>query len=160
MNEIIRITGSKKSFCQTCRLERFKGERQEILENSNSIIEGGISELLCADSYERKSYYLNSNQQSLLNKNEKITSDLINFYSTDFRFDNYKNFKSLFSQNKGENELVVFTHEWLLNPPVRKNFFMYFISLYKKWRVKKNINTFMTYCIKENYEFVSNLGEF
>lgn len=160
MDEIIRITGSKKSLCQTCRLERFKGEQQEIFDNSSYVIDGGIGVLLCADSPERKSYYLNSKQQILLNENEKIISDSIIFCSTDFRFDNYKAFKALFSQNKGENELIVFTHEWILNPTFRRNLFKYFVTVNKKWRVKKTINTFMNYCVKENYEFVSDLGEF
>lgn len=128
MKEIKRITGSVNSISTTVRLDYFEGSEGDILRNSFFNIEHGITALLCADSETRKSYYLTQEQQTELNDKEILLDKSgIYFFSTDFRFDDYKNFDFVFTKNRDEHEIIVFTHEWLLNVPLRKNIFSYFM---------------------------------
>ena len=79
----------------------------------------------------------------------------LSFYKTDFRFDDYKSYKYLFMQNKDENEIICFTHEWILQFPIRKNLIKYCMQQYRCSRIKKNIVSFMNYCKDNNYIFVT-----
>ena len=137
----------------------FKGEEEDIISNSFFSTECGITALLCADSETRKSYYLNHEEQKELNNKEIILDRTgIYFFLTDFRFDDFKKFDLYFAQNKGESELIVFTHEWVLNVPLRKNIFLYLTNIYRRSQVIKNIETFFSWCSSQNYEYVTDFG--
>lgn len=159
LKEIERITGSTKSITSTVRLDRFKGNKDEILQSSYKFFDNGISTLLCADSKTRSSYFLSEIQEGNLNILENIQVDGLYFHETDFRFDDYKNFEKLFSENVDEKEMIVFTHEWLLYVPTRKNIIKYFEALRESKKIKSNIETFFLYCLEKKLMFVSEFQE-
>ncbi len=154
VNQIERITGTSNCITQTVRLDYFSGDRKFIKSISDKNTKCGIRQLLCADSSSRDSYYLDSIQKNELNKNERLFSDNLTFVKTDFRFDDTKNFKKLFLENKDESEVVVFTHEWLLEPAMRKNVFKYFLLFLNSRKIKCDINKFFKYYKDKNCEYV------
>ena len=154
VNQIERIAGTSACITQTVRLDYFSGDKKFIEAISDKSTKNGIRQLLCADSSSRDSYCLDSVQKSELNKNEKLFADNLVFAKTDFRFDDTKNFKELFLENKDENEVVVFTHEWLLEPAKRKNVFKYFLQFLSSRKIKCNINKFFKYYTDKNCEYV------
>lgn len=154
VKQIERITGSRNCITETLRLDYFEGDQTSILNSSYKNTEYGIKQLLCADSNTRDSYFLDEIQKQELNRTEKIDSDGVTFIKTDFRFDDTENFKTLFEENKNEDEIVVFTHEWLLQVPFRKNLVKYFELLQKSNVVKKNIKEFCKYFEKNGAEYV------
>ena len=154
MSQIERITGASGCITQTVRLDYFSGGRRFIESISDGNTECGIRQLLCADSGSRDSYYLDSAQKSELNKNEFLLADNLAFVKTDFRFDDTRNFRELFSENKDESEVVVFTHEWLLEPARRKNALRYFLQLLNSRKIKCNIDKFFKYYKDKNCEYV------
>lgn len=154
VNQIERITGTSDCITQTARLDYFSGDKKFIESISDKSARCGIRQLLCADSSSRDSYYLDSVQKNELNKNELLFADNLLFIKTDFRFDDTKNFKNLFLENKDENEVVVFTHEWLLEPAMRKNVFKYFRQFLNSRKIKCNINKFFKYYKDKNCEYV------
>lgn len=154
VNEIERITGTTKSITSTVRLDYFKGNKDEVLQSSCGFLDNGISALLCADSKTRSSYFLNEIQEEKLNALENIQVDGLYFYETDFRFDDYKNYETLFLENVGEKQLIVFTHEWLLYVPLGKNIIKYLDSLKQSKKVKSNIDAFFTYCLDNDLMYV------
>ncbi|HAZ96125.1 MAG TPA: hypothetical protein DCW73_02530 [Treponema sp.] len=153
VNQIERITGTSDCIAKTVRLDYFSGDKKFIEAISDKSTKNGIRQLLCADS-SRDSYYLDSVQKSELNKSEMLIADNLFFAKTDFRFDDIKNFKELFLENKDENEVVVFTHEWLLEPAMRKNVFKYFLQLLNSKKIKFNINRFFEYYTDKDCEYV------
>lgn len=154
VKQIERIAGSKKCITQTVRLDYFEGNRDSVFYASYKNTGNGIKQLLCADSDTRCSYFLDENQKQELNRTEKIYFDDLTFIKTDFRFDDVENFKNLFEENKNEDEVVVFTHEWLLQVPVRKNLVKYFEQARKSNAVRKNINVFCQFYEKTDAEYV------
>lgn len=154
VKQIERITGSKNCIAQTLRLDYFEGGKSSILNSSYKNTEYGIKQLLCADSSTRNSYFLDENQKQELNRTEKIDSDGVTFIKTDFRFDDIENFKTLFDENRDEDEIVVFTHEWLFQVPFRKNLLKYFEQMQKSRAVKKNIKRFCEFFEEKNAEYV------
>ena len=76
------------------------------------------------------------------------------FVKTDFRFDDTENFRKLFFENKDESEVVVFTHEWLLEPARRKNVLKYFLQLLNSRKIKCNVDKFLKYYKDKNCEYV------
>lgn len=155
MRELERITGSKESLCRTVRFDRFLGTREEILSVSRENNPAGISSLLCADSDTRQSYYLGAAEIETLNRDEKILLDGIGFYKTDFRFDDWRDYKTFFAQNCEEEDVVVFTHEWILNPRPRKNFIAWFFDLVRGFFVKRNINQCLAHYSQNGAIFVN-----
>lgn len=156
VKQTVRIAGSTESISQTVRLDCFNGSFEECLASSSYIgIDCGIKTLLCADSETRPSYFLTEEQEQELNETEFIYTEEFDFIKTDFRFDDWTNYKNLFGQNKDEAELVVFTHEWILNPPLRRNFILYFFSVCRKWIIERNINDFFTRLSKTDCVYVS-----
>lgn len=153
VSQIERITGTSDCITKTVRLDYFSGDKKFIEAISDKSTKNGIRQLLCADS-SRDSYYLDSVQKSELNKSEMLIADNLFFAKTDFRFDDIKNFKELFLENKDENEVVVFTHEWLLEPAMRKNVFKYFLQLLNSKKIKFNINRFFEYYTDKDCEYV------
>ena len=114
---------------------------------------------MCADNETRKSYYLTQEQQVELNDKEIVLDKSgIYFFTTDFRFDDFKKFDLYFGRNKGEPELVVFTHEWILNVPLRKNIFLYLANIYRRSQIIKNIEIFFSWCSSQNYKYVTDFG--
>lgn len=156
INEMERITGTKESITSTVRLDYFKGEKYEIQQVSYEACNKGISSLLCADSKTRSSYFLTQTQEEQLNMLETIQIDELTFYETDFRFDDYENFEKLCLENLDEKELIVFTHEWLLYVPFRRNILKYLNILLQSRKVKRNIDFFLKYCIMNDYIFVTD----
>ena len=154
VKQIERITGNKNCITQTVRLDYFEGSKESIQNNSYKNKFCGIKQLLCADSNVRNSYFLNETQKKELNDTEKINVDGLSFIKTDFRFDNIENFKTFFKENQNEDEIVVFTHEWLLRIPFRKNLVKYFLQVHKSDTVKKNINEFCKFFEKGDAEYV------
>lgn len=154
VKQIERITGNKNCITQTVRLDYFEGSKEYVNEISYKKSKCGIKQLLCADSSTRESYFLNEEQENKLNKTEKITSDGFTFIKVDFRFDNIKNFKPLFNENKDEEEVVVFTHEWLLQIPHRKNLIKHFVQIAKSHLVKRNINKFCSFYKERNSNYI------
>ncbi len=154
VSEIARITGTTKSITSTVRLDYFKGSKDEILQSSCEFFGNGISALLCADSKTRSSYFLSEIQEEKLNAFESVQVDGLYFYETDFRFDDYKNYETLFLENAGEEQLIVFTHEWLLYVPLGKNIVKYLDSLKQSKKVKSNIDAFFTYCLDNDSMYV------
>lgn len=154
VNQIERITGTLNCITQTARLDYFSGDKKFIESISYKSTKSGIQQLLCADSSSRDSYYLDSVQKSEINKKEMIFSDNLAFIKTDLRFDDTKKFKKLFLENKDESEVVVFTHEWLLEPAMRKNVFKYFLQFLNSRKIKCNINKFFKYYTDKNCEYV------
>lgn len=157
IDAVFKITGSKQCVSQTVRLDRFLGEYKEISENSFEKNPLGIKQLLTADSKTRHSYYLSEEAQKEIANFEKWndSSNSIDFYVTDFRFDDYKEFPNLLNENDREKEIVVFTHEWLLFFPMRKNLLAYFQKIYKAKRIKENINDCFEHLMKEGYVFTT-----
>lgn len=155
MRELERITGSKESLSPTVRLDRFLGTREEILSVSRDKNPAGISSLLCADSDTRQSYYLGAAEIEALNRDEKILLDGIGFYKTDYRFDDWHAYKSFFAQNYAEDDVIVFTHEWILNPRPRKKFIAWFFDLVRGFFVKRNINQCLAYFSQNGAIFVN-----
>lgn len=152
VNQIERIAGTSDCITQTVRLDYFSGDKKFIEAISDKSTKCGIRQLLCADSNSRDSYYLSGTQR--LNKNELLFADNLLFVKTDFRFDDVKNFKRLFYENKDESEVVVFTHEWLLEPATRKNVFKHFLQLLNSRKIKCNINKFFKYYTDKDCEYV------
>lgn len=158
VNEIERITGTSESITSTVRLDYFEGKRDEILQVSSTFFNNGISALLCADSKTRSSYFLSDVQEKQLNEFERLHIDGLYFFETDFRFDDYQNFETLLLENKNDKELIVFTHEWLLYLPRRKNIIKYLSSLKESKIIKSNIENFLVYCLREKRIFVSDFN--
>lgn len=154
VNQIERITGTLDCITQTVRLDYFSGDKKFIESISDKNTKCGIRQLLCADSNSRDSYYLSGMQKTELNKNELLFADNLVFAKTDFRFDDTKNFKELFLENKDESEVVVFTHEWLLEPAKRKNIFKYSLQFLNSRKIKCNINKFFKYYTDKGCEYV------
>ncbi len=154
VSQIERITGTLNCLTQTVRLDYFSGGKRFVESISDGNTRCGIRQLLCADSNSRESYYLDSVQKSELNKNELLFADNLTFVKTDFRFDDTKNFMELFSENKDESEVVVFTHEWLLEPAKQKNVFRYFLQLLNSRKIKCNIDKFIKYYSNKKWEYV------
>lgn len=129
LKAIIRITGDEACISDCLRLERFLGNMDDILNTKNTLIP--VKQLLTADDKNRKSYYLDSESLNKLHVAEKLEKDGLQFFETDFRFDNPSNYKKLFRSNFGEDELIVFTHEWLLKNKLRKNIpiYIYIVKL-------------------------------
>lgn len=157
VSQIERITGTSDCITKTVRLDYFSGDKKFIEAISDKSSKNGIRQLLCADSSSRDSYYLDSVQKSELNKNEKLFADNLVFAKTDFRFDDVKNFRRLFNENRDEREVVVFTHEWLLEPAKRKNVFKYFLQLLNSKKIKYSINRFFKYYTGKDCEYVFEL---
>lgn len=145
VESILKFAGSEQCVSQTVRLDRFSGNREEIEGCSHRNVEYGIRQLLTADSRTRRSYYLSDAEIAELNSREVYADSGtgIEFYSTDFRFDDYRDFRRLWKENEGESEVIVFTHEWLLNVPMRRNVLRYIQFLCKRFFVKRNISTFL-----------------
>ncbi|WP_296025153.1 hypothetical protein [uncultured Treponema sp.] len=154
VNQIERIAGTSACITQTVRLDYFSGDKKFIEAISDKSTKNGIRQLLCADSSNRDSYYLDEIQKTELNKNELLLADDLIFVKTDFRFDDVKNFRRLFYENKDESEVVVFTHEWLLEPAMRKNVFKCFLQFLNSRKIKCNINKFFKYYTDKDCEYV------
>lgn len=156
VESILKFAGSGQCISQTVRLDRFLGSREEIEGCSHRNVEYGIRQLLTADSRTRRSYYFSDAEIAELNNRELYADDStgIEFYSTDFRFDDYRNFRRLCKENMGEGEVVVFTHEWLLNVPMRRNVFRYVQFLCKRFFVKRNISVFLHSLESGEFEYV------
>lgn len=158
VESVLKFAGSGQCVSQTVRLDRFSGRREECAACSYRNMEYGIRQLLTADSRTRQSYYLSDAEIAELNSVEMYVDGNtgIEFYSTDFRFDDCKNFKRLCKENMGESEVVVFTHEWLLNVPVRRNLFRYIQFLCKRFFVKRNISVFLHSFETKECEYVTD----
>ena len=154
VKQIERITGNIDCITQTVRLDCFEGNEESIQCNSFKRMLCGIKQLLCADSNERNSYFLDDTQNQEVNRIEKINVDGLIFIKTDFRFDDTENFKTFFEENQNENEVIVFTHEWLLEVPFRKNLIKYFLQVRKSKNVKNNIHEFWKFFEKKDAEYV------
>lgn len=109
-------------------------------------IENGIEGLLSADNidFHPLSYYLNAEQQEQLNQYESYFDENLNlmFVKTDFRFDDPNKVPAKIIENEDDEFLVVFTHEWILSYPLRKNLFILGKQIYRSFLVKKSINDF------------------
>ena len=154
VSQIERVAGASDCITQTARLDYFSGDKKFIESISYKSTKSGIQQLLCADSTSRDPYYLDSAQKSDLNKNELLFADNLTFVKTDFRFDDTENFRKLFFENKDESEVVVFTHEWLLEPARRKNVLKYFLQLLNSRKIKCNVDKFLKYYKDKNCEYV------
>lgn len=159
VESVLKFAGSGQCVSQTVRLDHFSGRREECAACSYRNMEYGIRQLLTADSRTRQSYYLSDAEIADLNDRELYVdwSTGIEFYSTDFRFDDCKNFKRLCKENMGESEVVVFTHEWLLNVPVRRNVAKYVVAKWYQYRIWHNINRFCMKAVKNEYFFDESL---
>lgn len=156
VKQIGRIAGGYESVSSTVRLDCFNGSFEECLASSSYIgIDCGIKTLLCADSERRPSYFLTEEQELKLNESGRVYTEEFSFLKTDFRFDDWSNYRKLYELNKHEDELIVFTHEWIVNPPLRRNFILYFFSVCRKWIIERNINDFFTRLSKTDCVYVS-----
>ena len=153
IEQLLRITGSADCISDTARLHYFKGGKEYVSK---------IKALLTADSDSRHSYFLTEVQEKELLQKEKIFDEDtgIRFYKTDFRLDNPKYFKSLFSQNKDESEIVFFTHEWLLQLRPRKNVFAWVSGIFLRRKIFSNLKKICEYAKEANLNFVNDLGDF
>ncbi|WP_338587263.1 lipopolysaccharide biosynthesis protein [Clostridium baratii] len=115
VNQLVRITGSKECIERVVRLHNYAGNFSSIKAMNET--NNGIVGLLSADD-DRKSYYLNNNECNKLKVKGKISYEGMSFLSTDIRLENTEDIKS--KLNAKDNELIVFTHEWLLNDKLNK----------------------------------------
>lgn len=132
MEQLTRIVG-RKSIVRVVRLNRFLGNEENIQAFSKQ--DYGIVGLLGADSDDRPNYYL-SNQQNEELMTKKYYYDWKNqlfFYNTDIRIENMKNGVEDLEAYKEQKQIVVFTHEWLLNKEIKSE-----IKQICKWASEKN----------------------
>ena len=115
INQLIRITGSKDCVERVVRLHNYAGNFSSIKAMNKT--DNGIIGLLSADD-NRNSYYLNKDKCTQLKVKGKINDSDIVFLATDIRLENVKDIKS--KLNNKDNELIVFTHEWLLNNKINR----------------------------------------
>ena len=113
INELIRITGSESSIEKIIRLHNYAGNFESIMSLNED--ENGIIGLLTADD-DRDSYYLDSTKSSELRLNGREVIDDLLFIPTDIRLESIDNFEKIDNEflNGVDSEIIVFTHEWLL----------------------------------------------
>lgn len=150
MVECLANISGKQCITSTVRLDKFQGTRQELEQTKI------LKSFLTADNPTRNSYYIGNNKS--LNENEFYADTLKTFYRTDFRLDNPDEFKELFSENKCENCIVFFTHEWLLENPMRLNLYSYIKKQYKINQIWDNLEYICIYAKANNYKFVTDLN--
>lgn len=155
LDAIVRITGGYSCISNCLRLDRFSGSLDEIKNTRNAVIP--IKQLLTADDKKRDSYYLDSENLNKLHAAEKLEKDGIQFFETDFRFDDLDNYKKLSKESFNEMEVIVFTHEWLIRTKPRKNIPIYIYSKIKEWRIKINIKKTLKAAKNKGYIFVDSL---
>ena len=155
---VLKFTGNEHCISRTVRLDRFQGDKEAIASIS-CMEEYGVQQLLTADSSTRTSYYLSNSEIAELNKHEFYFDSVndIEFYTTDFRFDDYRNFKEFWEENKNESEICVFTHEWILHVPFRKNIVEFIVAKYRQFMVRKNISKFCKKVCDMKVTFVTTL---
>lgn len=122
--ELERIT-SKENISDTLRLSSFSGNKKgmKILHCKH-----GIKAFLCADKYDRVSYYLNKRQSKKLEKKGCLHDWMsgILFYKTTVRIETERDIKLKLRELKDSKmPIIVFCHEWafLENPDICKERF-------------------------------------
>jgi len=79
----------------------------------------------------------------------------LSFYAVDFRFDEYKKYRQFVHENTNESEIIVFSHEWLLYVPVRRNIVSYTKHFISRSFIKSNIKNFCKFITSSESEFVT-----
>lgn len=150
MRDNLRRISSDENLTKTVRLEKFQGCFEDLTSTIN------LQSLLTADDVNRPSYYIGVNAE--IAKNEYLNDSVNNkyFYKTDFRLDNPDDFENFLADNKCEDCLVVFTHEWLLNVPFGLNIINYANRKYKSYKIWRNLECLCMYLCANHYEFLTD----
>lgn len=113
--ELLRITGTYESIDKIIRLQGYYGNKENIIKIKEN--QFGIMGLLSAED-KRKNYYLDNNQNSYLYEYDYYYEDNINFFKTDIRLEKIKDvdisFNELIEDEKNNEIIIIFTHEWEL----------------------------------------------
>lgn len=123
VNELIRIAGSD-SIDNVIRLQSFQGSKEGV-SKLLALTEEPVIGLLTADD-SRQSYYLNDDENKYIYCHDRMEKDGCHFISTDMRIEYVENIDkkirelSTNSWNNQTGDLVVFTHEWALNPDTKE----------------------------------------
>lgn len=132
INELIRITG-ENSIEKVIRLHNYAGNFESIMAIKN--VDNGIVGLLTADD-ERNSYYFDSNITEDIRIKGKSEVDGLVCISTDLRLENVNDIKQELL-NINDEELIVFTHEWILDDKL----------------IKEKLEYICKYAVNNNYSF-------
>ncbi len=138
MEEFYRITGEKNCIDSCIRLQNYAGTYDNIKKIIDKNIENGVQILLSADD-DRENYYLSEEQNFILNRNEYYIDDYmgISFIKTDIRLENINDVNEEFKKNNGEEQIIVFSHENLMN----------------KNSIRKKLEKILQLGIENNYGF-------
>lgn len=139
--ELSRITGVTDYGIDTVRLDRFAGTYEQINALKS---ECGINVFLAADQKDRQSYFISTEENELMYKNDILEVNGIYMTPTDIRIENIESnneLEMLLSNNREELNLVVFTHEWMMDDK----------------KVKKYIEEIAEFAVKNDYKFTESI---
>ena len=104
-----------------------------------SKVDNGIVGLLSADDKERYSYYLTKDQMSELYSADWLTDENVFFTPTDVRLENIKDdpsFYRILDEIHYQKNIIVFTHEWLVNDDLVKKYLSWFCKFSKEYNLQ------------------------
>ena len=142
INELIRIT-SEENIDNVVRLQSFRGSKEELEALNTEVMVEPIVGYLTADDL-RQSYYLNEEDNKYIYANDEFLDQNNNiwFFSTDLRVEFIESMEDKINEfdtaawNNQKSDLIIFTHEWLLDEQIRKK-----------------IEQLCEYAVKQGYNF-------
>lgn len=142
VKNLCEIVG-KKSIDNVIRLQSYKGTYDDIFGLVN-IPEEPVIGLFCADD-SRKNYYLDNERNQYIYCHDKLFDTELDcaLFSTDIRAEYVESVKEKIEEfstdawNNQLDDLVVFTHEWALDP-----------------EVKNTMEEFCRYAVEKGYRFI------
>lgn len=139
IQELKRLVG-EKSITRTIRMEKFTCNEENAIALKEC--ELGIIGLLGTDSNDKQDYYLDENTNNKLFEEDYYYDDNneIFIYNTDLRLENIKKLKEELKKVENDENIIVFTHEWVIN---------------SKRNIKERIylHEICKYAIRNNYKF-------
>lgn len=134
IDELERICGGKESIDRTVRLSRYEGSENVIKALSN--LETGLTGLYTADD-NRDSYFLSTNEESIVRKNGCAFIENMNFIQTDVRLEHITDIKQEYEKLGQDKQFIVFTHEYYMADQ----------------DIQKRLATLCDYAVRKNYVF-------
>lgn len=137
VSELIRITGSLDCIDNFVRLDRYVADEGSVKQLNET--ENGIVGLLAADDPDRQSYALNIEQMSKMYENDWLEYDSIVYTPTDIRLENIKNdnqFYEALDSVCDQKNIIIFTHEWILEETKVKEYMEKFAQFAFEYNVK------------------------
>lgn len=116
----------------------------------------GVRVLLCADTPGRQSYNLNHHEMQYVGSGKQLVKDSIRYIRTDLRSENHFNITRTLRSMQNRDTLVVFTHEWAMQPQSVKSMLLTMWQsneLHSNYLNKRNFECVVKWLHNNGYRF-------